>query len=145
MRQYSEWLKLASPLASKVYRQLPPQKGLQQRMTGQLIQWLKKGMVLAGAVQRLIDAYFPKQEPVQPTATTRYHSALIAKPVHQQLTTRLNNRLQGVTTIWAYTKGCRYLKKQAASCSVTAFLVVLHAGNRVMLLPRIYHYTQYQK
>ena len=63
LRQYSQWLQIASPVASKIYRQLPPQKGLQQKMTGQLMQWLKKGVNLAVAVQRLIDAYLatPKQ------------------------------------------------------------------------------------
>ena len=47
LRQYSQWLQIASPVASKIYRQLPPQKGLQQKMTGQLMQWLKKGVNLA--------------------------------------------------------------------------------------------------
>ena len=64
LRQYSAWLQIASPIASKIYRQLPPQKGLQQQITGQLMQWLKKGVALAVAVQRLIDAYLPKPKTV---------------------------------------------------------------------------------
>jgi len=56
-RQYSEWLKLASPMASAIYRQLPPQKGLQQRITGNLIQLLKQGLPLSMATQQVSAAY----------------------------------------------------------------------------------------
>ncbi|MGC8751573.1 hypothetical protein, partial [Hydrotalea sp.] len=52
-RQYSEWLKIASPVASAIYRQLPPQKGLQQRITGHLIQLLKQGLSLQEAAEQL--------------------------------------------------------------------------------------------
>ncbi|PZX59999.1 hypothetical protein [Hydrotalea sandarakina] len=52
-RQYSEWLKIASPVASAIYRQLTPQKGLQQRITGHLIQLLKQGLSLQEAAQQL--------------------------------------------------------------------------------------------
>ncbi|RTL47969.1 MAG: hypothetical protein EKK39_13010 [Sphingobacteriales bacterium] len=77
LRQYSEWLKLASPMASKIYRQLPPQKGLQQRLTGRLIQWLKKGVPLAVAVQRLVNAYLP-QPIAKPSVPT--HAAVALWP-----------------------------------------------------------------
>jgi hypothetical protein len=69
-RQYSQWLAIASPVASQIYRQLPPQKGLQQRMTGLLITWLKQGISLAAAAQRLIQLWFP-----QPVATQQQNAA----------------------------------------------------------------------
>jgi hypothetical protein len=72
LRQYSQWLQIASPVASKIYRQLPPQKGLQQKMTGQLMQWLKKGVNLAEAVQRLIDAYVPALSTAQSAQPVAY-------------------------------------------------------------------------
>ncbi|MDE3124724.1 MAG: hypothetical protein KGK14_04355 [Bacteroidota bacterium] len=72
LRQYSQWLQIASPVASKIYRQLPPQKGLQQKMTGQLMQWLKKGVNLAVAVQRLIDAYIPALSTAQSAQPVAY-------------------------------------------------------------------------
>jgi len=56
-RQYSEWLKIASPMASAIYRQLPPQKGLQQRITGTIMRWLKQGVAPAVAYERLQSIY----------------------------------------------------------------------------------------
>jgi hypothetical protein len=56
-RQYSEWLKIASPMASAIYRQLPPQKGLQQRITGIIMRWLKQGVAPAVAYERLQSIY----------------------------------------------------------------------------------------
>jgi hypothetical protein len=56
-RQNSEWLKIASPMASAIYRQLPPQKGLQQRITGTIMRWLKQGVARAVAYERLQSIY----------------------------------------------------------------------------------------
>ncbi|MGC8751395.1 hypothetical protein [Hydrotalea sp.] len=56
-RQYSEWLKIASPMASAIYRQLPPQKGLQQRITGTIMRWLKQGVAPSVAYERLKSIY----------------------------------------------------------------------------------------
>jgi len=41
------------PMASAIYRQLPPQKGLQQCITGHLIQLLKQVLSLPKAAQQL--------------------------------------------------------------------------------------------
>ncbi|RTL50968.1 MAG: hypothetical protein EKK39_08540 [Sphingobacteriales bacterium] len=72
-RQYSEWLQIASPIASKIYRQLPRQKGLQQKMTGQVMRWLKQGYSVYAATELLMQAYLSPQweEPANAsTATT---------------------------------------------------------------------------
>ncbi|RTL54366.1 MAG: hypothetical protein EKK39_04440 [Sphingobacteriales bacterium] len=101
LRQYSEWLKLASPMASAIYRQLPKQKGLQQRITGQLIQLLKKGVPLAVAVQRLMAANFPVQKPVQ-----QQHAVVYTKPI-DMVQGNATNALQQPTIVkrpWLFWK-----------------------------------------
>lgn len=61
-RQYSEWLQIASPIASKIYRKLPKQKGLQQKMTGKVMRWLKQGFSVQAATELLMQAYLSPQK-----------------------------------------------------------------------------------
>jgi len=68
-RQYSEWLKIASPMASAIYRQLPPQKGLQQRITGTIMRWLKQGVTPSIAYEKLKSIYLKNNEEQVSTLT----------------------------------------------------------------------------
>ncbi|RTL48860.1 MAG: hypothetical protein EKK39_12000 [Sphingobacteriales bacterium] len=59
---------MASLVASAIYRQWKPQKGLQQRMTGLLMKWMKQGATLAEVAQRVLQLFFPATTTAMPAA-----------------------------------------------------------------------------
>ncbi|RTL53196.1 MAG: hypothetical protein EKK39_05025 [Sphingobacteriales bacterium] len=74
---------MASPIASKIYQQLPKQKGLQQRMTGMVMKWLKEGISIVAAAKRL-QALF-----LQPAAVTGQDTMYRHQPI-QRVTVKIH-------------------------------------------------------
>lgn len=99
-RQYSNWLKMASPVASCIYQQLKPQKGLQQRMTGLLITWMKQGATLAEAAQRLAQLLFPNKNNTTTATTIPPHAFASIQKLYGSISKKLaTTSVAGYNTI----------------------------------------------